>query len=268
MPPHPFLVGLLHHYKIQPHHLNPNGVQHMATFATLCEGYLGMSPHLRLWCYFFSTELPRKRPTPNAPARPTQIGYVALHFRGSRSKGYISLRLCSSNKGWHDQWFYRRNHGALSAVGHGLPAFLPKAPSEAPQSWVRGVPKKGEKRTVGAIATMAILRGRGVTLAGVIGDNLRQGVAPLMARRLPLFKMTAEAPSNGSRLSAPLPSDAEIAPWLMEAMEVRKGADGSSREACKFVWFHSPLFFLPFFNFSSSNPIFLLPPALFSGVAR
>lgn len=80
--------------------------------------------------------------------------------------------------------------------------------------------------------------------------------------------MTAEAPSNGSRLSAPLPSDVEIAPWLMEAMEVRKGADGSSREACKFVWFHSPLFFLPFFNFSSSNPIFLLPPALFSGVAR
>lgn len=50
------------------------------------------------------------------------------------------------------------------------------------------------------------------------------GVAPLMARRLSLFKMTAEALSDGSRLSASLPSDAEIARWLTEAMEVRKDA--------------------------------------------
>jgi hypothetical protein len=36
MPPHPFLVGLLQYYKIQLHHLNPNGVQHMTAFAALC----------------------------------------------------------------------------------------------------------------------------------------------------------------------------------------------------------------------------------------
>jgi hypothetical protein len=32
MPPHPFLVGLLHHYQIELHHMNPNRVQHMSTF--------------------------------------------------------------------------------------------------------------------------------------------------------------------------------------------------------------------------------------------
>lgn len=45
MPLHPFLVGLLHHYKVQLHHLNPNEVQHMVAFVALCEGYLGMSPY-------------------------------------------------------------------------------------------------------------------------------------------------------------------------------------------------------------------------------
>lgn len=36
MPSHPFLVGLIHHYKIQLHHLNPNGYLHMAAFVALC----------------------------------------------------------------------------------------------------------------------------------------------------------------------------------------------------------------------------------------
>lgn len=81
--------------------------------------------------------------------------------------------------------------------------------------------------TAGTIAAVAILHDCGVTLAGVIGNYLRRVVAPLMAKRLLLFKMVVEAPSDGSRLSALLPSDAEIARWLTEAMEVWKGADGA-----------------------------------------
>jgi hypothetical protein len=43
MPPHPFLVGVLHLDQNQLHHLNLNGVQHMVAFVALCEGYLGTS---------------------------------------------------------------------------------------------------------------------------------------------------------------------------------------------------------------------------------
>lgn len=56
LPSHPFLVKLLYYYKIQLYHLNPNRVQYMDAFVALCEGYLAMSPHFHLWCYFFSTE--------------------------------------------------------------------------------------------------------------------------------------------------------------------------------------------------------------------
>lgn len=65
----------------------------MAAFASLCEGYLGMSPHFLLWCYFFSTELLHKRPTPDAPAKATQIESTTIHLWGSQSKGYIPLQL-------------------------------------------------------------------------------------------------------------------------------------------------------------------------------
>ena len=60
-PTHKFLRGLLHFYKIELQHLNPNGIQHMAAFIVLCEGFLGISPHFNLWRYFFTVSLQRKR---------------------------------------------------------------------------------------------------------------------------------------------------------------------------------------------------------------
>lgn len=91
MPPHPFLVGLLHYYKIQVHHLNPNGIQHMTAFVALCDGYLETSPHFCLWCHFFSTELLHMRSTSDAPVEATQIGYTSIHLRGAQSRGFILL---------------------------------------------------------------------------------------------------------------------------------------------------------------------------------
>jgi len=53
-PTQKFLRGLLHNYKIDLQHLNPNGIQHMVAFVTLCNGFLGISPHFDLWRYFFT----------------------------------------------------------------------------------------------------------------------------------------------------------------------------------------------------------------------
>ena len=56
-PAHRFLWGLLHYYKIELQHLNPNRIQHMAAFIALCERFLGMRPHFNLWRYFFAITL-------------------------------------------------------------------------------------------------------------------------------------------------------------------------------------------------------------------
>jgi len=46
IPAHRFLQELLHYYKIELQHLNPNGIQHMAAFITMCEGSWGSAPTL------------------------------------------------------------------------------------------------------------------------------------------------------------------------------------------------------------------------------
>ena len=56
-PAHKFLRRLLHFYKIELQHLNPNRIQHMAMFIALCEGFLGIIPHFDLWRYFFAVNL-------------------------------------------------------------------------------------------------------------------------------------------------------------------------------------------------------------------
>ena len=60
-PAHKFLRGLLDYYKVELQHLTPNGVQHIAAFVALCEGFLGISLHFDLWQYFFAVTLLKKR---------------------------------------------------------------------------------------------------------------------------------------------------------------------------------------------------------------
>src|SRR5438105_2387606 len=48
-----FFRGLLHFYKIELVHLNPNSILHISTFIHLCEAYLGIEPHFALFCIFF-----------------------------------------------------------------------------------------------------------------------------------------------------------------------------------------------------------------------
>ena len=48
LPLHPFVRGLLFFYGLWLHDLTPEGILHMVTFITLCEAFLGISPHFVL----------------------------------------------------------------------------------------------------------------------------------------------------------------------------------------------------------------------------
>ena len=61
VPTHKFLQGMLDYYQVELQHLTPNGVQHIAAFVALCEGFLMISPHFDLWRYLFAINLSKKR---------------------------------------------------------------------------------------------------------------------------------------------------------------------------------------------------------------
>jgi hypothetical protein len=97
-----FFRGLLHYYGAELQHLNPNGVQHIACFIALCEGYLGIRLCFELWKYFFHTTLVNTKADGVVIAH-HPMGWASIHLRSGgerRSLQYIDMgRLKTSNKG-------------------------------------------------------------------------------------------------------------------------------------------------------------------------
>lgn len=102
----------------------------------LCEGYLGIEPHLDLWRYFFIVDLQKKK-MPDQMEVPTPIGCASIHLRGSRAKEYIPVKLSSSNKGWHSQWFYLKNVVSLALLEHALPEFTRSVIETVPEQYTK-----------------------------------------------------------------------------------------------------------------------------------
>ena len=57
---HQFLRGLMDYYQVELQHLTANGIQHIAAFVALCEGFLGIDPHFDLWRYLFAASLMKR----------------------------------------------------------------------------------------------------------------------------------------------------------------------------------------------------------------
>jgi hypothetical protein len=102
LPAYEFLHGLLHHYKIELVHLNPNSILQTVVFVHLCETYLTIHPNFSLFKYYFFLKY-----QPSAAKRQI-IGGVSIQSHQHRN--FLNLPLKSSLKGWHKQWFYCENH--------------------------------------------------------------------------------------------------------------------------------------------------------------
>ena len=88
---------MLHYYQIELQHLNPNGIQHMAAFVTLCEGFLGIDPHFILWRHLFAVNLLKKRV--GKQELHASVGCAGIHLRNNRAEAYPLMRLSAFNKG-------------------------------------------------------------------------------------------------------------------------------------------------------------------------
>lgn len=88
---HRFLREVLHHYGVALHELAPNGVQQMAAFTALCEGYLGIDHHFELFTYFFKAALVKTK------AGVAPWGLCSIRMKQSRVAQYPRVKLSRSN---------------------------------------------------------------------------------------------------------------------------------------------------------------------------
>jgi len=86
----------------------------MAAFIALCEGFLGISPHFDLWRYFFAVTLQKKREKSGRQELHMPMGCAGIQLWNNRVGEYLPMRLSTSNKEWHSQWFYLKNDAAAS----------------------------------------------------------------------------------------------------------------------------------------------------------
>ena len=95
------------------------------------------------------------------------------------------MRLSTSNKGWHSQWFYLKNDAATP-----LSEFTGCLIEEALESWRKwGILEKAKKKIQDHIASIHILKENDLKGSGIIGAYHARRVAPLMMHALPRYAM-------------------------------------------------------------------------------
>jgi hypothetical protein len=91
MPPTRFMRELLNYYRVELHHLTPNTVSQAAIFVAVCEGYMGMEPHWKLWLYLFKAEHFTKKAGERGVRRAVHVGSYTLQVRAGQGELYIPV---------------------------------------------------------------------------------------------------------------------------------------------------------------------------------
>jgi hypothetical protein len=203
-PPSPFLRGFRYHYGLELHHLNPNGVLRIASFATACEAFLGIHPHFALWKRLFLLKKLRGNQI---------VGAVGIQLRKEASSEFPSIALYSNLGSWRSNWFYAAN------TAPGLPEFTGRTPEFSADRWA-SLPADWEE---GSAEILASRLGQAIT-AGLTGTNilrvfLSRRVQPLKQRDHPLFEYTGS--SDSTRETPDLLSDVKLKARLKKLLEPR-----------------------------------------------
>jgi len=83
IPTSDFFRSLLHHWKVQLHHLTPNSILHLSIFTHLCEAFLGIQPHFNLFRHLFLLH-----PYPGR-GKIAKVGRAEISLRPGKERVYL-----------------------------------------------------------------------------------------------------------------------------------------------------------------------------------
>jgi hypothetical protein len=179
-----FLRGMCYHYGVELHNFVPNAISRVATFISVCEGFLGIPANWDLWVHPFRAELHMLTTPEPKVRRAVRAGGVSISLRETRRELYIPCMMTSNNAEWERGWFYLRNDGP------GLPPYTGKVLKEKTDSWWHGAsPSSRQDRLESALQVLKDLEDAGMGAALVLANLHHRRIIPLMERRLRIFEM-------------------------------------------------------------------------------
>jgi hypothetical protein len=175
LPISPFFRGLLDFYNLNLTHLNPNSILQISIFVHLCETYLRILPHFRLWKYLYHC-----RPG-MAGGQHQLVGGASLEMRRGRKTEYLDIPLKDSIKGWRLKWFIVENHYKS------LPPRSGRQPDVCTPSWVESPTTLEVTEARVLLAEICLLKERGLTAEAVVPDFVFKNIQPLKDRTYPAY---------------------------------------------------------------------------------
>jgi hypothetical protein len=143
---------------------------------TICEGYLGVEPHWKLWLHLFKAEHFAKKAGEKGVWRAVHARSYTIQVRAGRGELYIPAQLILSNSGWHDGWFYLRNDDDQ------LPRFSGQVLMSRRENWAYDIIKEDQPKLQPLLDALRKLHLRRLTTGMVAAAFHHQRVLPLMQR--------------------------------------------------------------------------------------
>jgi hypothetical protein len=176
--PSRFMRAIPHYYGAELHHLAPNSISQAAIFMAVCEGYLGIEPHWKLWLHLFKVEHFAKKAGEKGVRRAVHAGSCTIQVRAGRGELYMPVLLILSNCGWHDGWFYLRNDDGQ------LPRFSGQVLMSQKENWSYDIIEEDQPKLQPLLDALRRLRLCGLTAGMVAAAFHHRRVLPLMQCQL------------------------------------------------------------------------------------
>ena len=108
LPASDFFRAFLDKFNLQPHHLPPNAIVFLSSFASFQEGYLGLWPSLDLWV-MLHTIFPQSVPNPKHKGAKAMVDVGAAQVKPRQDTEFLRVKGLGSCKKWLRSWFYVKN---------------------------------------------------------------------------------------------------------------------------------------------------------------
>src|SRR3954469_9243449 len=103
LPPHPFLQDFLAFTGSQLHHIVPNSITLLASFFSLCEGFLGIDLHWNLFRTIYTIKPQKIKKSGEMDMNHLCGGLFLAKRQGCQ---YFTSSIPDSMRNWQNSWFY------------------------------------------------------------------------------------------------------------------------------------------------------------------